>query len=101
MTFGLVANFRVRAFQRIEGGQVTEHPPDRDVFMNADGTSVMVNHSGPPDPMFEQVIYVTEGTSDSSGPRTALLIVTAGGVVAGGLVFMPRRKRSRTRRPEA
>jgi hypothetical protein len=93
--------FRVRAFQRIEGGQVTEHPSEGDVFMNADGTSVVVNRSGPPDPMFEQVISVTEAGSDSSGPRTALIIVTAGALLAAAVAFLPRRKRPRTKLPPA
>ena len=83
--------YRVRALQRLDDGQVVEHPPNGDLFPTADGSSfIVVDHAGPPNPAFEQVIYVTE-REESSGRTTALLIVTAGAVVAGLLVLTPRR----------
>ena len=88
--------FRVRAFQRLNGGLWSEHPPDGDVFMHADGSSTIVNHEGVPNPEFEQVLYVSGAGDTSSGVSWPLLLVTVGAVVAVVILLAPRRKRRRT-----
>jgi len=87
--------FRVRAFQRLKDGQWSEHPPDGDVFMDANGVGTAVNHEGVPNPIFEQVIYVTGSASASSGTSLPLLFGTAALVGATIILLAPRRKRRR------
>lgn len=84
--------FRVRAFQTLAGGPYVEHPANGDVFLNADGSSYVVDRSGPPNPAFEQVIYVEPGESQQSA-RAVLLVVSglALGIVA--VVLLRRRRR--------
>ena len=71
---------RVRVLQRLDDGSVTEHPAEGDIFVNEDGTSVVVDRSGPPNEFFEQIITVT-GTApapgSSAGPVVGATVVAA------------------------
>jgi hypothetical protein len=93
--------YRVRALQAMPDGTETEHPADGDIFIQPDGSSLQVNHEGPPNPAFEQVVYVkASGTSGSSAPIFLLLgtfVVTVLAVVL--LTRRPRRPRKPTAEP--
>jgi hypothetical protein len=86
--------FRVRAIQRLEDDTLIEHPPNGDIIMEEDGTSIFVDHSGPPNTKFEQVITVTPG-EESSGSRNVLLIATGLAGLAAAIYFVPRAGRVR------
>jgi hypothetical protein len=86
--------FRVRAFQLTEQDQWVEHPPNRDVFMQPDGSSVVVNHAGEPNELFEQIIHVTSH-EDATGRRNALIIATVVIGVVAAIYFVPRAGRPR------
>lgn len=85
---------RVRALQRLEDGRVVEHPAEGDIFVDDTGGSVQVNRSGPPNPLFEQVIYVTAEPQDSSA-RTPLLVATAVVAIVVLVLVIQRTRRSR------
>jgi hypothetical protein len=86
--------FRVRAVQRLADGRTFEHPTEGDIFLDEQGQSVVVDRSGPPNPAFEQVVYVTEASGGSSA-RTVLLIGTAlGGVIVLAVAVARTRRRS-------
>jgi hypothetical protein len=85
--------FRVRAFQRLGGGQWSEHPPDGDVFLNPDGSSVVVNHEGPANAQFEQIVTVTPRADSAAGAPVLMLVVTTLAVLGGLAVVLTRRRR--------
>jgi hypothetical protein len=91
--------FRVRAFQLVGDRLYAEHPPDGDVFVQPDGSNVVVDHSGPPDPLFEQVIYVTAADDEEASLVPLLLTVaTLAAAVIGLFVLVARRSPGRSRR---
>jgi hypothetical protein len=69
------------------------------VFIQPDGSSLLVNHEGPPNPAFEQVVYVKAGgTSGSSAPIFLLLGTFVLTVLA---VVLLTRKPRKPRKPAA
>ena len=86
--------FRVPAYQQLADGQIVQHPPDGDIILKPDGTSVVVDHQGPPNTDFEQIISVTEAAEESSA-RTILLIATAAALLVVAAVTVWRRLRRR------
>jgi hypothetical protein len=97
-------SFGVRAFETQTDGAVTEHPADGDVFVSADGSSITVDHAGPPNPAFEQVVYVD---ASDSGASTRVIVLAAAGLpllaAAGYFVFVRRTAPSpvKTKRPRS
>jgi hypothetical protein len=90
--------FRVRALQRLEGGEVVEHPPNGDLFAQPDGSVLQVNHAGPPNAAFEQVITVTAAGESSGAPIGLFAAMTAVGGVLWFAVSRRRNRRERARR---
>jgi hypothetical protein len=88
-------SFGVRAYETQEDGAVTEHPADGDLFALPDGSTVIVDHAGPPNPAFEQVVYVD--ATDSGAPMGEIIAAAAGlPLLAGaGYLIFGRRKRTR------
>jgi hypothetical protein len=85
--------YKVRALQRLDDGEVVEHPQDGDVIMQPDGSSLIVNHEGPPDPRFEQVINVKPGAyAFRISPVMVFMVVS---LVVLALVFLDGRRRKR------
>jgi hypothetical protein len=89
-------SYSVRAVQRLPSGDTVEHPANGDVFLNADGTSTVVDYSGPPNPAFEQVIFVT-GSSSSGGVVRPIATGVAIGLVLCGGFWLALRLRDRRR----
>jgi hypothetical protein len=89
-------SYRVRAFQKADDGTTAEHPPDGDLFLQPDGSSVLVNHEGPPNPAFEQVVYATaSGAGSGSGATVLILVAATAVVIVGDLVLVARRRKKR------
>jgi hypothetical protein len=87
-------SFRVRAYQTTESGATVEHPPEGDIFMQPDGSSLTVSHSGPPNEMFEQVLHVTPHEGGSNA-RVILIGATVLAGVLAAIYFVPRAGRPR------
>jgi hypothetical protein len=80
---GEPGTYRVRALQRLGDGRVVEHPPNGDLFAQPDGSYLQVDHSGPPNAAFEQVVTVTPGGESSGAPIGLLAGLTVIGALAG------------------
>jgi hypothetical protein len=97
--------FRLPVLQRMPDGSLAQFPSGNDIFIMPNGQSVQPDHSGPPNPLFEQVVYagVPVGTTSvtSSGKGGIPWLVIFGGVDVAlvALLLLPylvRRKRRRT-----
>ena len=84
---------RVRVFQRLADGSVAEHPAEGDIFLNEEGVSVVVNRSGPPNELFEQIITVT-GTAPEPGASAGPLVAASVLAAIGASVWWWRRSRA-------
>ena len=85
---------RVRVLQRLADGSVTEHPAEGDIYLGDDGTSVMVNRSGPPNERFEQIITVT-GNPPTPGSSAGPVVAATGVAALGAGLWWWRRSRAR------
>jgi hypothetical protein len=74
--------FRVRPVLTLDDGTQVEHPAEGDIFGQEDGSQVVVNRNGPPNPVFEQVVRVTGDTSEGP-PVLALVAIVLWGTIAG------------------
>jgi hypothetical protein len=91
--------YRVRALQSLPDGSVAEHPADGDVYVQPDGSTLLVNHEGPPNPAFEQVVYVKGGGGASSAPIFLLLGTFLVTIVAVAVLARKPRKSKGSSKP--
>jgi hypothetical protein len=82
--------FRVRPILTLEDGTRVEHPPDGDIILQEDGSSVMVNRKGPPNPAVEQVVRVTGDAG--GGPSTLALVAIGMWVTVAALGYVSLRR---------
>ena len=89
-------SFGVRAFETQADGAVTEHPADGDIFAMPDGSNITVDHTGPPNPAFEQVVYVDDASDSGTPARDRVGHVQVGVARGSGVlrVWSPQRTES-------
>lgn len=92
---GEAGTFRVRAFQRLGAGDWTEHPPNGDVFIQPDGSNLVVNHDGPPNSKFEQIVTVTASSDDAGAPTAIFVVAGLAALVVVALLLPLRGSRRR------
>lgn len=97
--------FRLPVFQRMPDGSLAQFPSSNDIFMMPNGQSVQPHQGGPPNPLFEQVVYAgvpvgtTSVTTSGKGGIPWLLVFGGVDVVLVALLLVPylvRRSRRRT-----
>jgi hypothetical protein len=90
--------FAARAFQTTPSGETVERPENGEILLNRDGSSVVVNYGAPPNPVYEQVIYVTsDGSSFLQSPLAAVLAAVVVVGIAALIIrrWTPKQKPSR------
>ena len=93
------ATSAVLALEHQTDGTVMQHPADGDILAQPDGTAVAVNHAGPPNSLFEQVVVAED--HESGVPSLALVaaIVGLGILVVVGYAMFTRPGKRRTPTP--
>jgi LPXTG-motif cell wall-anchored protein len=89
----VAGTFAVRAFETQADGSLVEHPAEGDIFAQPDGSTVVVRHGGPPNPLFEQVVYVDAKNTGVSTGGIVLAAVALPALAALGYIVFGRRRR--------